>query len=268
MENTKIDWADATWNPVTGCLNDCPYCYARKQAHRFAGAEEKITENIYHKVTADGSLHVLTEPVPRRTKNGKRISSPYPFDFDPTFHRYRLNDLQKWKTPLTIFVGSMCDLFGEWVPDEWIEEVFAACAEAPQHRYLFLTKNTKRYIELAYKGKLPLYKNYWYGVTTTTKESPAFWRSDKEACKTFVSIEPLLEDFGNMGMCVEHGEYADWVIIGAQTGSKNRVIPKREWIENIYNECKKHGLPVFMKESLAHIWGENLIQELPWEATV
>jgi protein gp37 len=64
----------------------------------------------------------------------------------------------------------MADLFGEWVPDEWIEEVFKACAAAPRHRYMFLTKNPKRYHELMKNGCLPLESNYWYGFSAETNE--------------------------------------------------------------------------------------------------
>ena len=66
-----------------------------------------------------------------------------------------------------IFVGSMADLFGRWVPDDWIEQVFDACRRAPRHTYLFLTKNPQRYCDLASAGKLPTEPNFWYGTTIT-----------------------------------------------------------------------------------------------------
>lgn len=90
----------------------------------------------------------------------------------------------------------MADLFGSWVPDEWIEEVFAACERAPQHTYLFLTKNPKRYLTLA--GKLPAKANMWYGTTATTPDENFFWRG---ALHTFVSIEPILRDYSGEKSC-------------------------------------------------------------------
>ena len=143
MKNTKIDWADSTWNPVTGCLHGCEYCYARRIAERFGGASEIHNNECCHEcqwiTEGTGEIHDLNEPI-YDFDNGR--NAPYPFGFDPTFHRYRLDEPQKWKKPRNIFVCSMADLFGDWVPDEWIREVFQACEAAPQHRYLFLSKNT------------------------------------------------------------------------------------------------------------------------------
>ena len=127
MNKTKIEYADYTWNPVTGCLHECEYCYARKQAKRFSSIVG----------IPNGKIHDLPINFTYKCK--------YPYGFDPTFHRYRLDEPSQVKTPSTIFVCSMADLFGEWVPDEWIQKIFEACADAPQHRYLFLTKNPKRY---------------------------------------------------------------------------------------------------------------------------
>ena len=83
----------------------------------------------------------LNEPLKVTRLDGKTTNAPYPFGFKPTFHRYRLNQPMRWTKPRDIFVCSMADLFGEWVPTEWISAVIEACKAAPQHRYLFLTKN-------------------------------------------------------------------------------------------------------------------------------
>ena len=131
MNKTKIDWATMSWNPVTGCRHGCPYCYARRTAHRFdAGLEDDKA--------MPGGLHVL---------DSKIKATPYPFGFEPTLHRYRLNLPERTAEPQTVFVCSMADLFGKWVPTSWIVEVLDACQRAPQHRYLFLTKNPARYME-------------------------------------------------------------------------------------------------------------------------
>lgn len=245
---TKIDWADATWNPVTGCLHGCEYCYARRIAERFGAT------------TNDGSVL---------------------FGFTPTFHRYKLDDPQHWKKPRTVFVCSMADLFGDWVPDAWIREVFAACEKAPQHRYLFLTKNPERYFALHEYGMLPNKKNFYYGITMDTK-----WNALKSLrrlisselaysiggnpfnhANVFASVEPMLEDFEPdvSSLLFAH---VPWVIVGAETGNrKGKVRPEKAWIDRLVEESKNFEGSIFMKESLRSIMGDNFKQEFPWEVT-
>ena len=243
-KSTRIDWADSSWNPVTGCLHGCEYCYAIKIAERFGSK------------TGGSHLTALIDPV---EIDGR--SQPYPCGFEPTFHKYRLNIPAEWKEPKTIFVCSMADLFGSWVPDEWIKEVFDACLKTPRHTYLFLTKNPGRYIELAGKGLLPDRKNFWYGSTVDHADQPFFYAA---GFNTFVSVEPILEDFQ-----IESEEpacHVDWVIIGAETGRrKDRVIPKKEWITKFVDLCAKTGTPLFMKESLKNLMGGDFIQQFPWK---
>ena len=266
---TKIDWADSSWNPVTGCLHGCEYCYARKIAERFGGGcrvaphyhdVEDPVENvgvIWEYPT--GKPHVLEKPY----FDAKVVkTAPYPYYFDPTFHRYKLDEPQHWKKPRTIFVCSMADLFGDWVPDEWIEQVFEACEAAPQHKYLFLTKNGKRYLELARKSIMPDMDNFWYGCSVTRPDAPFFF-SDK--CKTFASIEPILEPF-DWVPGLKHIELPDWIIVGAETGNrKNKVKPEKDWLGGIVSGCAEHNIPLFMKESLRELMGDDFRQELPWE---
>lgn len=241
MNKTKIEWAESTWNPVTGCNHDCPYCYARGIASRFGGAGMNIP-------------HILNDPF---RKNGK--IQPYPFGFVPTFHRYKLNEYAS-KFGRNIFVCSMADLFGSWVPDDWIEEVFKACQEAPQHNYIFLTKNPGRYIELENEKRLPWAENFWFGTSITGPNEVYTWFSDKKF-HWFLSVEPILSDLGEMD---PEAPRPEWVIIGAETGRrKEKVVPERNWIENLVNQCRKYDIPVFMKGSLSEIWGKRLIQEFP-----
>ena len=277
---TKIDWCDSTWNPVTGCLHGCEYCYARRIAERFGGCwrldlpphtswrgnvGERGLMGDYAK-HSNRKCHVLDEPEiecavfdPPSGYRGK--VKPYPYSFDPTFHRYKLNEPQRWKKPRTIFVCSMADLFGEWVPDEWIAEVFKACDAAPWHRYLFLTKNPTRYCKIAYDGWLPDAKNFWYGSTITRKGESFF--AGSVHWNAFVSIEPLLEPL-DVGIGSFGG--AMWVIVGAETGNrKGKIAPKREWVENIVEAAQITGMKVFMKESLRSLMGADFRQELPWE---
>lgn len=187
--------------------------------------------------------------------------APFPYGFEPTFHRYRLEEPQHKKKPQTIFVCSMSDLFGVWVPDRWIDEVFNACRSAPQHRYLFLTKNPHRYCDLADAGRLPRGDNFWYGTSITTKDVPFFGEGVRY--NIFLSIEPLMEDL-DAGVGSFGG--VRWVIVGAMTGPGSKEHqPHREWIENIVDTASLTHAAVFMKDSLAPIWGNPLIQDFPWD---
>ena len=277
---TKIDWCDSTWNPVTGCLHGCEYCYARRIAERFGGCwrldlppDTSWRGNVGERGLmgdyarhSNRKCHVLDEPEiecgvfdPPSGYRGK--VKPYPYSFDPTFHRYKLKEPQRWKKPRTIFVCSMADLFGEWVPDEWIAEVFMACDAAPWHRYLFLTKNPTRYCKIAHDGWLPDAKNFWYGSTITRKGESFF--AGSVHWNAFVSIEPLIEPL-DVGIGSFGG--ANWVIVGAETGNrKGKIAPKREWVENIVEAAQITGMKVFMKESLRELMGADFRQELPWE---
>lgn len=263
MKNTKIEWCDSTWNPVTGCFHGCEYCYARGIAKRFGGASRTDYEGDCDWCTeAAGKIHDLYNPVedPDRGKS----KAPYPFEFDPTFHRYRLKQPKVWHEPRVIFVCSMADLFGEWVPDEWIDEVFKVCEEAPQHTYLFITKNPSRYCQLDDAGKLPHKANWWFGSTWTKPGDCVFEGgvgTIKERFNTFLSIEPLLAELD-----ITHGLGAfNWVIIGAETGNrKGKVTPKKEWIDKICSTYTATHNPVFMKDSLIPIMGEeNMRREFP-----
>ena len=239
MNKTKIDWCDSTWNPVTGCLHGCEYCYARGIAERFGGKQKYA--------------NIFEENKPVIGEDGKALA--YPHSFSPTLLRYRLNDYVG-KKGRNIFVCSMADLFGDWVPDSWIKEVFKACEKSSQHNYLFLTKTPKRYVELAEKGILRCSDNIWYGWTEVSDSKRPHILCFPFRVNTFVCVEPILDQV--------HPGLQGWIIVGAETGRrKDRVIPKREWIEQIVDDCRKYEIPLFMKSSLANIWGEPLIQEFP-----
>ena len=259
MQRTKIEWAEYTWNPVTGCLHGCEYCYARTMVKRFAGdvrlfmADKrcrKVGENIYEieeKFIAQNGTTVI-----------------YPCEFLPTLHKYRFTKPRELKTGANIFVCSMADLFGNWVPDEWIEMVFDTCKEYSRHNYLYLTKNYNRYEELYHKGLLLCESNMWYGCSFTR---PTELRTiANNNYHTFVSLEPLLGDVG-FELSIRNEKVADWVIVGAETGqNKNKVVPLKEWIDHITEYCDRFGIPVFMKDSLINIVGEeNMRRELPDE---
>lgn len=265
MNKTKIEWCDMTFNPVTGCLHGCEYCYAKQMTVRFSGHWD---DSKCRTVGGNGELHVLDEPMKRHTTGKNRevgvhsVIAPFPFGFDPTFHRYRLSQPARKKGPRTIFVCSMADLFGPWVPTKWIVDVLDACLAAPQHRYLFLTKYPSRYMDLAKVCLLPERDNFWYGSTVTGPDAQ-FWWSDHH--NTFVSIEPMLEEFP--ASSDDTVKKVDWVIMGAMTGpGSNDHQPRREWVESLVADSKSAGVPVFMKGSLRPIVGDaGMLTQFPWQ---
>lgn len=254
MQKTKIEWCDSTWSPVTGCMNDCDYCYAMKTANRFKGCES----------SPDGSSGLdtiyLTERQSYVDKGGRKHSAAYPYGFIPTFHEYRLKDLTTKGLGETIWVCSTGELFGQWIPDEWIQKVFDACLTAEGHRYIFITKYPERYYRLAQRGLLPTGDQFWYGTTATGPDKPIFY-SDKH--HTFVNFEPVLEPLG-------HGHndifnQMEWAVFGAETGNrKDKVVPRREWVEDAVLQFRQHGIPVFMQDSMVGIWPGELMRETPW----
>ncbi len=290
---TKIDWCDSTWNPVTGCLHRCEYCYARRIAERFGGHEVRHSREFFSQTLEELCRDYL----------GRIIQ--YPYGFLPTFYRYKLDEPQRWKKPRSIFVCSMADLFGKWVPDEWIKAVFEACEAAPQHRYLFLTKNPSRFglingWNCQYNEEYA--KDYmWFGTTITRQNELNRIRDLPGGdAHTFLSIEPILERIDldrylpgpdTKWQCSYCGRYANiysshcafcdrvggysgsfrkqpvnWIIIGAESGNrKDKVIPQRSWIDEIVRACDEHRIPVFMKESLHDLMGGDFRQEYPWE---
>lgn len=141
MNKSKIDWCDFSWNPVTGCLHKCDYCYARKQARRFCGdiRLNKGTGQIKQYI-GDDMTSAVCYTLEKPFKNAEGETVGFPVGFAPILHEYRLTQPAQKKKPANIFVCSMADLFGEWVPESWIERVFEACEAAPWHNYLFLTK--------------------------------------------------------------------------------------------------------------------------------
>lgn len=261
MNKSKIEWCDHTWNPITGCRHNCSYCYARRMTARFAGDVRlnKMAKKDYKLVAAaDGGEDVYQLTQPMMNETGKPLS--YPFDFEPTFHRYRLGMPRKLKMGNNIFVGAMADIFGNWVPQDWIDEILDTCLSNPIHNYLFLTKNPARYVEVGVPAGL---ENMWYGTTITCDTDADRFNHLPAGCNTFVSIEPLMGD-----VVEKHNimfRQIDWVIIGAETGrGKDKTVPQLEWIEKIVAEADRNGIPVFMKDSLIPIVGEeHMLRQFP-----
>jgi protein gp37 len=247
QDKDGISWCDYSWSPVTGCMNNCHYCYARKIAKRFAKWSAEYP---------DKETYSLDAPSYYIDGYGIGHKDPYPYGFLPTFHRYRLNEPHKIKKPQRIFVCSMADLFGDWVPDEWIKEVFDACEKAPWHQYLFLTKNPQRYDELNDGRGVLDRSNFWYGSTAVNNgdliaciKTPKLHRSHY-----FVSLEPLIAGVDDLSVLT----YLNWVIIGQQTNPT--IVPKDEWVQAIIDQCRSACVPLFIKKPL---WNKYPIQEWP-----
>lgn len=261
MNRSKQGFCDHTWNPITGCRHNCSYCYARRMTARFAGDVRlnKMAKKDYSMVKAeDGGedLYVLDAPMINETGN----ALVYPFGFEPTLHRYRMDIPGKLKMGNNIFVGAMADVFGEWVPDSWIGEILKVCEENPIHNYLFLTKNPRRYVQYGVPEEK---ENMWYGTTVTNEYEIERIGLLPEMAKTFISIEPLLENLNAKNH--RFLKKVNWIIIGAETGrNKNKVVPKSDWVKDIVFMADESGIPVFMKDSLIPVIGEdNMRREFP-----
>lgn len=216
----SVEWAKWTWNPVTGCLHGCAYCYARDIAKRYPDA--------------------------------------FPNGFEPTFHETRLDAVLNTKLPArkdqghrNVFVCSMADLFGEWVDSEWIKKTISACGDAPDWTFIFLTKNPRRLTEFVFPS------NAWVGTTVDIQEmvGPAVAafevlnNSENRPSVLFLSCEPMLErlDFGEAGL-----DPFDWVIIGGCSASSGMAAcqPAYEWVEDLLAAAKSAGCKRYMKPNL------------------
>lgn len=178
----------------------------------------------------------------------------------PQFFPERLKKLES-KKPQVVFMNSLSDI-ADWERD-WIFETFAAIKKNPQHKYLFLTKRFDNF-NARYGRKIfneVSKENVLIGQTITYQDD-----YDKaQYAPDFFSVEPILEE---ITFRPDRFQSA-WVIIGAETGNrKEKVVPKKEWIDKIVSFCDSDAInvPVFMKDSLIPIVGEkNMRREFPWE---
>ena len=292
MNKTGIEYCDMTFNPVTGCYGPnntpCAYCYAKGITKRF-GEQYVDTDDFLDSIAPPHIKRIATRleglPIYELTEPCK---NPYPFGFAPTFHRYRLLEPAKVKKPQTIFVGSMTDLFHDAIPDEWIKAVFEACEAAPWHKYLFLTKSPHNLPPSSYlfNGVFGDHAdNYWFGKTATNQNSleDGYKHFSNISGNTYLCIEPLLEavdllriDVGDViyNIPLSRASYMfgmqkiktpKWVIVGSMTGSNSeKHRPRREWIENIAEQCRAANIPLFVKNSLRELMGDAFVQETPW----
>ena len=279
LHKSPIDWCTHIWNPVTGCLIGCEYCYAsgitskrKPHANERPKNDEVCGTGLYAVPGTNPPIYYVTHPTRLVDETGQYIrSTPYPKGFAPTFNAYTLKYPEKRFIPSLVLVSNMGDLFGDWVPTDWIEAVFDSCKRAPHHTYLFLTRNPERYADLGYvDGILPCDSNFWYGASVTNAEemekaADAFGRLPVKL-NTFLCLDPMMDDLAaSPGWTYANdGQYAKWLIIGAMTGSGSRKHqPKREWVEAVVAAADDGGIPVFMRNSLKDVWGPDLIQKHP-----
>jgi protein gp37 len=220
-DHSKIEWTDATWNPVRGCTKispGCAHCYAETFAERFRGVR----------------------------------GHPYERGFDPRLVPEKLTEPLNWKTPRTVFVNSMSDLFHEAVPDEYIGAVVRMMELANWHTYQVLTKRSDRMRELL-SGKFRVASsllNIWWGVSVENRKHGVprieHLRSAPAAVR-FLSIEPLLEDLGELDLRDIH-----WVIVGGESGPGARRM-EESWVLSLRDQCDQRGVPFFFKQ-----WGGRI----------
>lgn len=232
MKSTKIDWCDCTINPVVGCTNNCAYCYARKLNERF-----HFIENWN----------------------------------EPQFFPERLKQLNS-KKPKSVFVNSMSDI-ADWT-EEQVVALFRAMIKNPQHRYIALTKDYDSWLFLYddainhYEDDFSILQKIFFVGRTATNQYDLD-RCYKQA--DFISIEPMLDEIESITL----GSELFWddtllgkaIIVGAETGNrKNKVVPKKEWINKLVEQADEWDIPIFMKESLRPIMGKDFRQDkLIWE---
>lgn len=210
-KHSRIEWTQATWNPVTGCTKvsqGCKHCYAERWAKR---------------------LQRMGVP---RYANGFRL----------TLHEDLVDLPRKWRRPLMIFVNSMSDLFHEGVPEEFIQRVFRTMNECSWHTFQVLTKRSARLRELA--PRLVWTENIWIGVSVENARvmNRIADLVQLPAAVRFLSCEPLLGPLPNLPL-----EGIHWVIVGGESGPKARPM-NVEWVREIRDQCAQAGVPFFFKQ--------------------
>ena len=222
--NSKIEWTEATWNPVAGCSilsPGCTNCYAMRLAARLAVMGQ------------DKYVGTTRRTGDRHKWNGVVKTDPSSLDVP-----------RRWKRGRLIFVNSMSDLFHERVSLEFIRAVFGVMRDTPQHTYQVLTKRAERLEELSTKLRWP--ENVWMGVSV--ESAPYAYRIDhlrRTRAKTkFLSLEPLLGPLDDLDL-----EGIDWAIAGGESGPGARPMPK-DWVRSIRDQCVEAGVPFHFKQ-----WG-------------
>ena len=211
MAQSKIEWTESTWNPITGCTKvspGCKNCYAERMALRLQAMEQ----------------------------------SNYANGFKLTLHEHMLEKPLQWKKPQMIFVNSMSDLFHKDVPLDYIQQVFDIMKRASWHTFQVLTKRSHRLLEL--NNDIDWTPNIWMGVSVETSRYK--FRIDDlrnvDAHVKFLSLEPLLGPLPNLAL-----KGIDWVIVGGESGPGARSI-QEEWVTEIRDQCLTNHVPFFFKQ--------------------
>lgn len=210
--NSKIEWTETTWNPVTGCTKyspGCQHCYAERLTRRFQGMKKQV-----------------------KYVNGFKV----------TTHPQALREPLKLRKPQTIFVCSMSDLFHKDVPTDFIKQVFDVMVQADWHRYQVLTKRSERLRELS--RELPWPPHIWAGVTIENNDYVS--RTDDlratGARVKFISAEPLIGPLPDLDY-----EGIDWMVVGGESGPGCRVM-EEQWALDILDKCRECDVPYFFKQ--------------------
>ena len=208
---SKIEWTEATWNPVTGCTKvspGCKHCYAERIAKRLHSMGQFRYRNNF-KVTLQPDL----------------VELPL-----------------RWRKPRIIFVNSMSDLFHDAVPDNYIIEVFRTMEQASWHLFQVLTKRSDRLSSLASTLSWP--ENIWIGTSVENQEYTFRIKdlSNVPAAVRFLSIEPLLGPIRYLSL-----RKIDWVIVGGESGPGARPM-NPEWVRSIQRRCQRQNVPFFFKQ--------------------
>lgn len=224
MAKTKIEWTDYTINPIVGCSKisaGCKNCYAEKMAWRLKCMGIPKYQDVVDENGWTGRMHrdmTVFNGLPKKSKK--------------------------------VFVGSMCDLFHDQVPINWVGRILDKFIDYPQHTFMILTKRPKGmkwvFRNMPHVGFNSL-NNTWLGVTAENQK-----RADERipillqipAAVRFVSIEPMLERI-DLTQYLHCG--INWTIIGAESGPKKRFFDPK-WAESIISQCKKANVPVFYKQ--------------------
>ncbi|MFI9080972.1 DUF5131 family protein [Streptomyces sioyaensis] len=221
-DRSGIEWTEATWNPTTGCDRvspGCDNCYALALAKR---------------LKAMGSEKYQVDGDPRTSGPG----------FGLTVHKDALSVPYGWRSPRTVFVNSMSDLFHARVPLDFVRQVFTVMADTPQHTYQVLTKRARRLRQVA--GRLEWPPNLWVGVSVETSKELA--RVDDlrrvPAAVRFLSCEPLLGPLDGLDL-----GGVDWVIAGGESGPRHRPLDE-SWVTGIRDACVEAQVAFFFKQ-----WG-------------
>lgn len=222
--NSRIEWTEATWNPVAGCAvisPGCTNCYAMRMAARLSA----MGQDKYKGITRISG---------KRPKWNGKIRLDYK----------SLELPRRWKNGKLIFVNSMSDLFHNDVPLEFIQEVFRTMNETPQHTYQVLTKRAERLQEVC--REVFWTKNIWMGVSVESAEYQ--WRIEhlkKTPAKIkFLSLEPLLGPLDQLNL-----NGIQWAIVGGESGPGARPM-SREWVRSIRRQCNSAGVAFHFKQ-----WG-------------